>query len=90
MKKQKTITKFLLFALVLICSFAPVQTQINAGLREVDVYFYFLGTDGSQSEILPLKRMVSRKAPLFPSIEELLKRTYRRGKSTWICFSGLW
>lgn len=49
------------------------HAQKSTDLKEVDVYFYFLGTEGLESEILPLKRKVSSKAPLFPAIEEMLK-----------------
>ncbi|MEO6590209.1 MAG: GerMN domain-containing protein [Pyrinomonadaceae bacterium] len=49
--------------------------QNSSALKEVKVFFHFIGTEGIESEILPLKRKVSSDAPLRPAIEELLKET---------------
>lgn len=50
-----------------------VHAQNSAELKEVKVYFHFIGTEGTESKILSLKRKVSRQAPLFTAIEELVK-----------------
>jgi len=53
----------------------PVHAQKSSDskLKEVDVYFWFIGTKGIEDEILPLKRKVSASVPLHPAIEEMLK-----------------
>ena len=68
-------TKKILAALVLVLSSIFVQGQkcSDTKLKEVLVYFHFIGTEGTESKILPLKRKVSAAAPLRPAIEELLK-----------------
>ncbi len=73
MKIQNTAAIILFFTWVIICCSVPDNSQTAVEQKVVDVYFYFLGTQGVESEILPLKRKVSSKAPLFPAIEELLK-----------------
>jgi spore germination protein GerM len=74
--KMKIVRKF--FACVLfIASFGVfVQAQGSAvsKLKEVKVYFHFIGSEGTQSKIIPLKRKVSAKAPLLPAIEAMLKK----------------
>jgi len=50
----------------------PAYIQAQAKLKEVNVYFMFLGTDGAHSDLLPLKRKVSATAPLVPAMEALL------------------
>ncbi len=72
MKKVSAIL-MILWVFVLSVSFVHAQKTANSKLKEVGVYFYFLGISGLESEILPLKRKVSSKAPLFPAIEEMLK-----------------
>ncbi len=70
------ILKFNTFLLILAASIffiIPIHAQISSQLKEVEVYFHFIGTDGTESKILPLKRKVSAKTPLLPAIEELLK-----------------
>jgi spore germination protein GerM len=66
-----------LLAILLIVAlsgiFVHAQMPTDAKLKEVDVYFWFIGTEGIEDEILPLKRKVSAAAPLRPAIEEMLK-----------------
>lgn len=63
--------------LLLLATFSfftvSIHAQNSAELKEVKVYFWFIGTDGSESKIIPLKRKVSAKAPLFSAIEAMLK-----------------
>lgn len=73
MKTTLKFDTFLLFSAALIFFIVPAQAQISAQSKEVKIYFHFIGIDGTESEILPLKRKVSAKAPLRPAIEELLK-----------------
>lgn len=68
--------KFLLIILLTVPFFGifvHAQKPADSQLKEVDVNFYFTGTEGLESEILPLKRKVSSKAPLFSAIGEMLK-----------------
>lgn len=65
-------TLMMLFLVMFSSIFAHAQK--TSDLKKVDVYFLFIGTEGINDELLPLKRKVSRKAPLFPAIEELLKK----------------
>jgi len=70
------ILKFNTFLLILAASIffiVPIHAQSFSQLKEVEVYFHFIGTEGTESKILPLKRKVSAEAPLRPAIEELLK-----------------
>ena len=64
---------FLLVMFLMMTSVIFVHAQKSSNLKKVDVYFYFIGTEGVEDEILPLKRMVSTSAPLRPAIEEMLK-----------------
>jgi len=48
-------------------------TQAAFGTKEVKVYFMFIGTDGTESNIRPLKRTVAAAAPLFPAIAAMLE-----------------
>ena len=53
--------------------FVPVAfSQSNSAEKEVDVYFMFIGPNGTESDILPLKRKVSAAAPLYPAIAAML------------------
>jgi len=53
--------------------FAHAQKSSDSKLKEVKVYYMFIGAGGTESKILPLKRKVSAAAPLRQTIEELLK-----------------
>ena len=74
MKTKLKLNTFLLFSIAFIFSF-PVHAQKSSDskLKEVDVYFWFIGTNGIEDEILPLKRKVSASVPLHLAIEEMLK-----------------
>lgn len=61
------------FQISLLMVFVHAQKSSDAKLKEVKVYFHFIGTEGTESKVLPLKRKVSAKAPLFPTIEAMLK-----------------
>jgi hypothetical protein len=50
---------------------APAKSA--AGTKQVDVYFIFNGSDGTESNIRPLKREVAATAPLFPAIAAILE-----------------
>jgi len=72
---MKTKEKFNVFLLLLaIFNFFAVSVhgQNSAELKQVKVYFHIIGTEGIESKILPLKRKVSAKAPLFPTIAAML------------------
>ncbi len=59
--------------LIIALSAAGINAQVpEAGKKEVKVFFMFIGPDGSESEIRPLKRKVSSAAPLFPAMAALL------------------
>lgn len=75
MKYKGETLKFTALASFIILFGISVHAQKSADLqlKEVDVYFLFIGTEGINDDLLPLKRKVSRKAPLFPAIEEMLK-----------------
>jgi len=49
------------------------QTEAAGALKEVKVFFYFIGKDGTDEQILPVKRQVSAAAPLYPAIEAILE-----------------
>lgn len=68
-------TRILLFLLaVLNCAvISPAQRPTEPTTKEVNVYFMFIGTDGGDSKILPLKRSVSAAAPLVPAIAAMLR-----------------
>ena len=66
MKRVSTI------CVVLSMTLLPACVQAQTKLKEVNVYFMFIGTDGSRSDLLPLKRKVSAAAPLVPAIQALL------------------
>ncbi len=68
--KKKILVMLLIFV---SASFIYAQKPAELKLREVKVYFHFIGTEGLESKIIPLKRKVSAKAPLFPAIEAILK-----------------
>ncbi len=72
---MKATRKILAFLVIIISPCVSVHTQKSSDskLKEVKVYFHFIGTEGLESKILPLKRQVSANAPLRPAIEELLK-----------------
>lgn len=72
MKKTK-ILFIIIFEIAAAFGIASAQTSIGAKLKEVRVYFLYLGTDGTESKILPLKRKVSAAQPLQTAIEELIK-----------------
>jgi len=72
---MKTAKRILLVLLIITASeiFIYAQKSDNSKLKEIrKVYFHFIG-DGTDSKILPLKRRVSRKAPLLQAIEAMLK-----------------
>jgi spore germination protein GerM len=72
MKHTRKLSAYLLIIVSLgICAHA--QKSADSKLKEVKVYFHFIGNEGIESKILPLKRKVSAKTPLFPTIEEMLK-----------------
>jgi len=74
MKTKLKLNTFLLFLMAFIFSFpVPAQKSSDSKLKEVDVYFWFIGTNGIEDEILPLKRKVSASVPLHQAIEEMLK-----------------
>ncbi len=73
MKNKYKFSSLLMVIIFVTSSVIFAHAQKSSDLKEVDVYFYFLGTEGLESEILPLKRMVSASAPLCPAIEEMLK-----------------
>lgn len=50
------------------------QRPSDSELKEVRVYFMFIGTAGTESIIRPLKRKVSSKAPLYPAIAAMLEQ----------------
>lgn len=68
--KKKILVMLLIFV---SASFIYAQKPAELKLREVKVYFHFIGTEGLESKIIPLKRKVSAKALLFPAIEAILK-----------------
>lgn len=70
---NRKILKILLLITIFSGAGIFAQAQNSSGLKEVDVYFHFIGAEGTESEILPLKRKVSARAPLRPAIEEMLK-----------------
>jgi len=72
---MKTSERILVVWLIITASgiFIYAQKSENPKLKEVKIYFHFIGTEGIESKILPLKRKVSRLAPLFPAMEALLK-----------------
>ncbi len=53
--------------------FVHAQKSQDSVLKQVKVYFLFTGDEGTESKILPLKRKVSTKTPLFSTIAGLLK-----------------
>ena len=66
--------KTLAFLIIVLSGFfVQGQKCSDSTLKEVLVYFHFIGTEGTESEVLPLKRKVSAKTPLRPAIEEMLK-----------------
>ncbi len=73
MKTKERLNGFLLILAVFNFFTVSAQAQKSSELKEVKVYFHFIGTEGTESEIVPLKRRVSAKTPLRPAIEELLK-----------------
>lgn len=48
------------------------SAQTKTETRQVKVYFMYIGTDGTESNIRPLKREVPAAAPLFPAIAAML------------------
>lgn len=70
---MKNLRIILAILLIFVSTGIFVHAQNSAELKQVKVYFHFIGTEGTESKILPLKRKVSRQAPLFPAIDELLK-----------------
>lgn len=76
MKNKRIVPVFLLIIFELAALGVSAQGQDSptaaAELKEVNVYFLFIGKDGTESKILPLKRKVNRLAPLRPAIEALL------------------
>lgn len=74
MKNGKILKTILLFAVAALgLTAAAGEAQNQEKLKEVDVFYHYMGTDGTESEIRPLKRKVPAAAPLRPAIEELLK-----------------
>lgn len=73
MKSKLKFAGFLMIIFFIMSSVIFVHAQKSSDLKEVNVYVYFLGTEGLNDDILPLKRMVSASAPLRPAIEEMLK-----------------
>src|SRR5215470_11953975 len=66
--------KILPLILMLTATAAAVaQTATTGALKEVKVYYYFIGKDGTDEKILPLKRMVSAGAPLFLAIAAIVE-----------------
>lgn len=74
MKNELKFAGFLMVLFFMMSSVIFVHAQKSSDLKEVNVFFEFIGTEGTESEILPRKRQVSRNAPLFPAIEEMLKK----------------
>jgi len=74
MRDKMNITEKILSVLLILVSVSYIYAQKSAGLKlkEVKVYFHFIGSEGIESKVIPLKRRVSRKAPLFPTIEAML------------------
>lgn len=68
------ITEKILSVLLILVSVSCIYAQKSAGskLKQVKVYFHFIGSEGIESKVIPLKRRVSRKAPLFPTLETML------------------
>lgn len=73
MKTKERLNGFLLILAVLNFFTVSSQAQKSSELKEVKVYFHFVGTEGTESDILPPKRRVSAETPLRPANEELLK-----------------
>ncbi len=73
MKNKWKCSSFLLVTFFIQSSVIFVHAQKSSNLKEVEVYFYFIGAEGIEDEILPLKRNVSATAPLRSAIEEMLK-----------------
>ncbi|MBA3633274.1 MAG: GerMN domain-containing protein [Acidobacteria bacterium] len=67
--------KIFAYLLIIVSSgiFVQAQKSTDSKLKEVKVYLHFIGAEGIESKILPLKRKVPRQAPLFPAIEAMLK-----------------
>ena len=64
----------LVLAVSVVCfSQQPISAQIPSGTKEVKVYFMFIGPDGTESNLRPLKREVAAAAPLFPAIAAMLE-----------------
>ncbi len=70
---MKNKLKFVGFLMMFSLIFVNAQKTADSKSDNVDVYFLFIGTEGSNDKLLPLKRKVSSKTPLFPAIEEMLK-----------------
>ena len=64
---------FSLVAMLIFAIMSSAQRPSEPETREVNVYFMFIGTDGGDSKILPLKRRVSSAAPLLPAIAAMLE-----------------
>jgi len=47
--------------------------EVAPGTKAVKVYFMFIGPDGTESNLRPLKREVAAGAPLFPTIAAILE-----------------
>src|SRR6187431_529544 len=60
------------FVIVLFAFSCLAQKPDVPVTKKVNVYFMFIGTDGTESKILPLKRQVAAAAPLFPAIAAML------------------
>jgi len=73
MKNKSKFSSLLMVIFFVISSLNFAHAQKSSDLKEVNVYFYFLGTEGINDDILPLKRRVSASAPLRPAIEEMLR-----------------
>ena len=64
---------FLLIAALLAPATAFGQESQGPTLKEVNVFYMFIGPDGGSSEVLPLKRKVPAAEPLFPAIAAMLE-----------------
>jgi spore germination protein GerM len=71
MKNFQILLSLLIFMLSALAGFA--QKAPEPKLKEVKVYFMFIGPDGGSSDVLPLKRKVPADAPLFPAIAAMLE-----------------
>jgi len=69
-KARKILAALLIFV---SAGFTFAQKPAEPKLKVVKVFFHFIGSEGSESKILPLRRKVSADAPLRSAIEEMIR-----------------